>query len=119
MSNFDSILRNGLIYDGSGKNPYIGDIAIIGDKIVKIGKIDGTANIEIEINGLSVAPGFINMLSWSVESLIEDGRALGTIKQGVTLEVMGEGWSWGPLNDKMKQEFKEVFTEEHTLNSSQ
>ncbi|MCE7733732.1 MAG: D-aminoacylase [Candidatus Heimdallarchaeota archaeon] len=110
MSNFDSILRNGLIYDGSGKNPYIGDIAIIGDKIVKIGKIDGTANIEIEINGLSVAPGFINMLSWSVESLIEDGRALGTIKQGVTLEVMGEGWSWGPLNDKMKQEFKEVFS---------
>jgi N-acyl-D-amino-acid deacylase len=110
MPKYDTILRNGLIYDGSGTDPFIGDIAIQRDKIVKVGKIDDTASIEIEINGMIVAPGFINMLSWSVESLIEDGRALGTIKQGVTLEVMGEGWSWGPFNDQMKHEFKEVFS---------
>ena len=91
MSDYDTILKNGQIYDGSGSDPYIGDIAISGDKIVKVGKVDGSGDTEIDVGGFSVAPGFINMLSWSVVSLIEDGRALGTIKQGVTLEVMVEG----------------------------
>lgn len=109
MSTYDTILKNGLIYDGSGSDPYVGDLAIMGDKIVKVGDVSGIGNQEIDISGLCIAPGFINMLSWSVESLIEDGRALGTIKQGVTLEVMGEGWSWGPLNDKLKTEIKQTF----------
>lgn len=109
MSNYDTILRNGLIYDGSGSEQYIGDIAIKGDRIVEVGQVDGNADTEIDVAGLSVAPGFINMLSWSVESLIEDGRALGTIKQGVTVEVMGEGVSWGPLNDNLKNEITETF----------
>lgn len=109
MTNYDTILRNGLIYDGSGSDPVVGDIAINGDKIAKVGQIDGEANQEMDVGGLAIAPGFINMLSWSVESLIEDGRALGTIKQGVTLEVMGEGWSWGPLNDQIKHEISDLF----------
>ena len=109
MPKYDLILKNGLIYDGSGSDPFTGDLAIKGDKITKIGKIECTNTTTVDLKGLSVTPGFINMLSWSTESLIEDGRALGTIRQGVTLEVMGEGWSWGPLNDKMKHEVKELF----------
>lgn len=101
---YDVIIRNGTIYDGSGEPGYRGDVAIQGDRIVAIGDI-GAARAETEIGaeGLAVSPGFINMLSWSTESLIEDGRSQGEIRQGITLEVMGEGWSMGPLNDAMKQ----------------
>lgn len=101
--NYDIILRNGLIYDGSGQAPYKGDIAITGDKIAAVGDLhEASAAREIDVHGLAVAPGFINMLSWSVESLIEDGRSQGEIRQGVTLEVMGEGTSMGPMSDAMK-----------------
>ncbi|MHA2028191.1 MAG: N-acyl-D-amino-acid deacylase family protein [Candidatus Kariarchaeaceae archaeon] len=106
---YDIVLRNGTIYDGSGKDSFIGDVAINGDRIAKVGKVSEKGKEEFDVSNLLVAPGFINMLSWSVESLIEDGRALGTIKQGVTLEVMGEGWSWGPLNDRLKHEITEIF----------
>ncbi|MHA2502533.1 MAG: N-acyl-D-amino-acid deacylase family protein [Candidatus Kariarchaeaceae archaeon] len=107
----DFILRGGTVYDGSGSPPQVVDIAILGDRVVKIAPhITGYAGRVIEAAGLAVAPGFINMLSWSVESLIEDGRALSTITQGVTLEVMGEGWSWGPLSEQMKEEFPKIFT---------
>ncbi len=105
---YDLILRGGNIYDGSGGDPFIGDVAIDGDTIVALGDIgDATATIEIDVEGLAVAPGFVNMMSWANESLIEDGRSQSDIRQGVTLEIMGEGNSMGPLNDAMKAEMAE------------
>lgn len=103
MSKHDLVIRGGTIYDGSGSAPYIGDIAIDGQKITGIGA-SGFFEGQTEINasGLAVAPGFINMLSWAVESLIIDGRSQSDIRQGVTLEVVGEGFSMGPLSDAMK-----------------
>lgn len=102
-SSFDLVLRGGTIYDGSGSAPFVGDVAIDGDKIVALGDIgDAEAALEIDATGLAVAPGFINMMSWANESLIEDGRSQSDIRQGVTLEIMGEGHSMGPLNDAMK-----------------
>ena len=100
---FDILIKNGMVYDGSGDSPQQVDIGINGNQIVKIGNLNN-AKSENVINASAkvVAPGFINMLSWSTESLIQDGRSLGDIKQGVTLEVMGEGWSMGPLNAQMK-----------------
>ena len=104
-TSYDLILRGGNIYDGSGGAPFIGDIAIDGDKIVALGDIgDAIAGVEINVQGLAVAPGFVNMMSWANESLIEDGRSQSNIRQGVTLEIMGEGESMGPLNDAMKAE---------------
>jgi len=104
---YDIIIRNGQIVDGSGSPAYKGDIGIIADTISGIGDLkNAKGTTEINAEGLTVAPGFINMLSWAVESLIEDGKSQGDIRQGVTLEVMGEGDSWGPWNDKMKEEIK-------------
>jgi N-acyl-D-amino-acid deacylase len=102
---YDIIIRNGNIYDGSGEKFYKGDLAILGDTIAAIGDLSKfTGQTEINANGLAVSPGFINMLSWANESLIQDGRSLSDLMQGVTTEIMGEGWSMGPLNDKMKKE---------------
>ena len=99
----DLILRGGSIYDGSGGDPYVGDVAIDGDMIVSLGDIgDATSEKEIDVAGLAVAPGFVNMMSWANESLIEDGKSQSDIRQGVTLEIMGEGSSMGPLSDAMK-----------------
>ena len=104
-ASYDVILRNGTIYDGSGKPPITGDIAINGDKIAAIGNLKSAhGKTEIDVKGLAVAPGFVNMLSHAEESLIVDGRSQSDIRQGVTLEVMGEGDSMGPLNDAMKKE---------------
>ena len=102
---YDILIKNGQILDGSGEASYIGDIAINNDTIAAIGKLENAKGLqEIDATGLAVAPGFINMLSWATESLIEDGKSQSDIRQGVTLEVMGEGWSMGPLNEKMRQE---------------
>ncbi|MCP5052871.1 MAG: D-aminoacylase [bacterium] len=102
---YDIIIRNGTIYDGSGSTPYVGDVAIDGDKIAAVGTLgNAKGKQEFDAKGLAVAPGFINVLSWAIESLIRDGRSQGDIRQGVTLEVFGEGWSMGPLNEKMKKE---------------
>jgi len=102
---YDVVLRNGTIYDGSGSAPVVGDTAIDGDVIVAVGDLGrAVGRTEIDADGLAVAPGFINMLSWAVDSLIEDGLAQSDIRQGVTLEVMGEGNSMGPLNLAMKEE---------------
>jgi N-acyl-D-amino-acid deacylase len=102
---YDVLIRNGTIYDGSGRQPINGDIAIDGDRIVIVGEVeDGSGSVEIDATGLAVAPGFVNMLSWATESLILDGRSQSDIRQGVTLEVFGEGWSMGPLNEAMKAE---------------
>ncbi|MCH8867043.1 MAG: D-aminoacylase [Proteobacteria bacterium] len=92
-----------MIYDGSGKHAYVGDVAFNGDEIAALGDLgNATAAAEIDVEGLAVAPGFINMMSWANESLIEDGHSQSDIRQGVTLEIMGEGDSMGPLNDDMK-----------------
>jgi N-acyl-D-amino-acid deacylase len=108
-STFDLIIRNGTVYDGSGAKPFTGDIAILGDKIVAIGNLAGAkAKVEIDARGLAVAPGFINMLSWATDSLIEDGRSQSDLRQGVTLEVMGEGESMGPLTVKMKKSLRDA-----------
>jgi N-acyl-D-amino-acid deacylase len=106
-SQYDVVLRNGFIYDGSGKASFKGDVAIQGDKIAAVGDVKAKGKTELDVSGLAVAPGFINMLSWATDSLIADGTSLGDIRQGVTLEVFGEGWSMGPLNDSMKKEQKE------------
>ncbi len=101
--NYDIILRGGTIYDGSGEPPYPGDIAFNGDTIAAYGELgDATGTTDIDVSGLAVAPGFINMMSWANESLLEDGHSQSDIRQGVTLEIMGEGESMGPLNDAMK-----------------
>lgn len=100
---YDRILRNGTIYDGSGGPPIMGDVGIHGDSIVAIGNLGDARGVEeIDVTGLAVAPGFINMLSWATTSLLHDNRSQSDIRQGVTLEVFGEGSSMGPLNDSMK-----------------
>ena len=102
---YDVLIKNGQIVDGSGTASYIGDVGINADTIAAIGDLqDAKGKLEIDATGLVVAPGFINMLSWAVESLIEDGRSISDIKQGVTLEVFGEGESMGPLSDFMKND---------------
>ena len=101
---YELLITNGTVYDGLGGEPYAADVAIDGDRIVAIGSDLGTAERVIDAGGLAVAPGFINMLSWATESLIEDGRSQSDIRQGVTLEVMGEGWTMGPVNETMRTE---------------
>jgi N-acyl-D-amino-acid deacylase len=102
---YDILIKNGQILDGSGGASYIGAIGINADTIVAIGTLENAKGIqEIDATGLAVAPGFINMLSWATESLIIDGKSESDIRQGVTLEVMGEGWSMGPLNEEMRQQ---------------
>ena len=104
---YDTIIRNGNIYDGTGGKPYPADLAIQGDKIAKIApNIPERGKEEIDATNMAVSPGFINMLSWATTSLIADGRSLSDIKQGVTLEVFGEGGSMGPLNKQMKEDEK-------------
>jgi N-acyl-D-amino-acid deacylase len=104
---YDTIIRNGMIYDGNGGDPFKADIGINKDTIAFIGDLSGnTANETIDAKGMAVAPGFINMLSWANNSLIEDGRSQADIRQGVTLEVMGEGESMGPLNPRMKEQMQ-------------
>src|SRR5690242_4038527 len=101
MANFDVVIRGGSVYDGSGQPPIVADVALSGDSIAAIGAGLGRGDTEIDASGLAVAPGFINMLSWAAEALIVDGRSQSDIRQGVTLEIFGEGESLGPLNPAM------------------
>lgn len=101
---YSVIIRGGTVYDGSGGAPFVGDVAIRGDKIAYVGPhAPGTAERIVDATGEAVSPGFINMLSWATESLIADGRGLSDVDQGVTLEVFGEGESMGPLTPDMKR----------------
>ncbi len=101
---FDIVIRNGAVITGDKSPAFIGDIGINSDTIAAIGNLKDSKGLsEIDASGLTIAPGFINMLSWANESLIEDGRSQGDIRQGVTLEVLGEGRSMGPLNENMKK----------------
>ena len=104
---YDVIIRRGLVYDGTGAPGVRADVGIRGDRLATIGDL-GTASAAVDVDaaGLAVAPGFINMLSWSTESLIVDGRSLGEIRQGVTTEIFGEGTSMGPLTGEMKKRWK-------------
>ncbi|WP_447765488.1 N-acyl-D-amino-acid deacylase family protein [Sphingopyxis panaciterrae] len=101
-ASYDVVIRGGTIYDGSGAPGVVGDVAIDKDRIVAVGKVEGKGRTEIPAAGMAVAPGFINMLSWATESLIADPKSQSDIRQGITLEVMGEGWSMGPMNAAMK-----------------
>jgi N-acyl-D-amino-acid deacylase len=101
---FDVLVKGGTVYDGSGGDGRRVDVAIQGDAIVRVGNLkDATAKKVIDATGLAVAPGFVNMLSWSTESLIQDGRSQSEIRQGVTTEIMGEGESMGPVNDQVRE----------------
>lgn len=104
---YDIVIKGGTIYDGSGEEPYVGNVAIKDEKIAALGEFEGSGKVTIDAIGKAVAPGFINMLSWANVSLLHDGRSQSDIRQGVTLEVMGEGSSMGPLNEEMKQEMAE------------
>ena len=104
LHRYDLLIRNGTVYDGSGAAPRRVDVAVNGDRIAALlpaGSGASAAQV-LDAQGRAVSPGFINVLSWAVDSLIEDGRGMGDTKQGVTLEIFGEGWSMGPLNERMK-----------------
>jgi N-acyl-D-amino-acid deacylase len=104
-TNVPLIIRNGMIYDGKGGAPYRGDIAIANGRVVAIGDVSQySADEQLDVRGLAVAPGFINVLSWAPESLLYDGRGLSDVKQGVTLEIFGEGDSFGPLSAASREE---------------
>ncbi|MBW3588450.1 MAG: D-aminoacylase [Actinobacteria bacterium] len=100
----DLLIRGGTIYDGTGGEPFVGDVAVTGDEISAVRTVEEIEALEvIDATGLAVAPGFINMLSHSWFSILHDPRSLGELKQGVTTQVMGEGWSMGPINESMRE----------------
>src|SRR5438876_746029 len=102
--NFDVIIKGGTIYDGTGAEPRHFDLAIRGDRIAGVGDFEkAKTKTVIDLNVFAVAPGFINMLSWSTESLIQDGSSQSKIRQGVTTKIMGEGESMGPVNDRVRE----------------
>src|SRR5690606_33416069 len=104
---YDVLIVGGTIYDGSGEAPFDASVAIRGDRIVAVGDLaNATASTVVDARGMAVSPGFINLMSHSQETIQVDGRAQSDIRQGVTLEVMGEGFSWGPLNDAMKADME-------------
>src|SRR2546423_3066570 len=101
----DIVMRGGIVYDGEGGMPYAADVAIDADLISAVMPAVGDrGRREVDASGLAVAPGFINVLSWAIPSLIADGRAQSDVRQGVTLEVFGEGSSMGPLTDAMRRD---------------
>ena len=105
---YDFIIRNGSIYDGSGTTPFTGDLAIQGQYIAKIGNLGpARGRQELDAAGLAVSPGFINVMSWAPITSLHDGRSQSDIRQGVTLEVFGEAWSEGPLSPQMKARYQQ------------
>ena len=102
---YDLVIRGGTVYDGSGGEPIRADVGIRGDRIATIGDLSSVRAVRsVDARGMAVAPGFVNVLSWAPDSLIVDGRGVSDSLQGVTLEIFGEGWSYGPLNEAMKKE---------------
>jgi N-acyl-D-amino-acid deacylase len=109
---FDIVIRGGTVYDGSGNPGRRADVGIRGDRIAAVGNLSGAAaKSVVDASGLAVAPGFVNMLSWSVDTLIADGRSQSEIRQGVTTEIFGEGWTMGPWNDEQKKRAREDQTD--------
>ena len=108
---FDVLVRGGTVYDGSGGPPKRADVGLRGDTIAAIGDLSAdTAKTVIDARGLAVAPGFINMLSWSTDAFMADGRGQSEVRQGVTTQIMGEGSSMGPVDDRMKARMKRMQT---------
>jgi N-acyl-D-amino-acid deacylase len=106
---YDIVIKNGTIYDGTGGEPFAADIGVTGDRIAFIGKVDDAAGKKVlDATGFAVAPGFMNMMCWSNESLIADGRSQSEIRQGVTTEILGEGNSMGPLSPEMKKQLQSM-----------
>src|SRR5262249_15120195 len=104
---YDVLIRGGTVYDGSGGPPRRADVAVAGDRIAAVGDLGAAdAKAVVDARGLAVAPGFINMLSWATDSFLADGRGQSEVRQGVTTQVMGEGWSWGPVNAAIKKHMK-------------
>jgi N-acyl-D-amino-acid deacylase len=104
LQSYSLIIHGGTIYDGSGVPGRRADLGVVNDQIVTVGDLrDASARLRVDATGLAVAPGFINMLSWSTESLIADGRSQGEIRQGVTTQIFGEGDSMGPLTEEMRK----------------
>ncbi len=100
---FDILVRGGTLYDGGGGAPITADVGIRGDQIAAVGDLaNAEAAVLVDATGLAVAPGFVNMLSWSTESLIVDGKSQGEIRQGVTTQIFGEGMSMGPVNEELE-----------------
>src|SRR5246127_4111196 len=111
-ADYDVVIRNGAVYDGTGSEAQYVDLGIRGDRIAGLGDFKSAkAKTVIDASGLAVAPGFINMLSWSTESLIQDGRSQSEIRQGVTTEIMGEGESMGPVNDRVREHILDTQTD--------
>jgi N-acyl-D-amino-acid deacylase len=112
-SSFEVLIRGGQLYDGTGQPPRRADVGIKDDRIVFVGPAsdNAKATVIVDAKGLAVAPGFINMLSWSTDSLLADGRGQSEIRQGVTTQIMGEGWSWGPVNEAIKKRMKSAQTD--------
>ncbi len=109
---FDLLIKGGTVYDGSGAEGKRADVAMRGDRIAGVGDFSkASAKQTIDASGLAVAPGFINMLSWATESLIQDGRSQSDLRQGVTTEIMGEGESMGPVNDRVRQHMIQAQTD--------
>ena len=109
---YATIIRDGLLYDGRGGQPFKGDIALNADTIAAMGNLaNASANVVVDARGMAVCPGFVNMLSQSDDALLEDGRSQSDIRQGVTLEVMGEGTSMGPLNARTKKQMEREQTD--------
>ncbi|MBI1391758.1 MAG: amidohydrolase family protein [Alphaproteobacteria bacterium] len=109
---YETIIRGGMVYDGSGEPGRVADVAINGDRIAAVGDLaDARAETTIDAAGRAVTPGFVNMLSWATASLIEDPRGMSDVTQGVTLEVMGEGWSMGPWTEDVKNDARDRMTD--------
>jgi N-acyl-D-amino-acid deacylase len=101
---YDVVIAGGTVYDGTGQAGRRADVGLRGDRIAAVGDLStAAAGLRVDASGLAVAPGFINMLSWSTDSLLVDGRSQGEVRQGVTTQIMGEGTSMGPLTPEMKR----------------
>jgi N-acyl-D-amino-acid deacylase len=109
---FDVVIRGGTVYDGSGGEPRRADVGIREDKVAAVGDLSKAPAVRaVDATGMAVAPGFINMLSWSTESLLIDGKSQSELRQGVTTQIFGEGFSMGPWNDRLKAFFKSQQTD--------
>src|SRR5437763_2251682 len=103
---FDLVVRNGTVYDGSGGPARRADVAVVGEVVAAVGEVDAEAEVGLELDarGMAVAPGFVNMLSHSYISILQDGRSLGELTQGVTTQVFGEAFSMGPLTPEVRDQ---------------
>jgi len=109
---YDLVIKNGTIIDGSGGESFVSDIAIKNGKIHRIeNNISGTNSSEIDASGQIVAPGFIDILSWASGPIVYDGEVQSVVCQGITTAIFGEGWSMGPVNETVREEMRSMWKE--------